>query len=124
VLSGSRSFALRPLDGQVVTLPEADGVRFGRGAISGGRLYLPTRGELSIFDTTTWKMTESLKWNETSNPGNLLVSGATLVHLSDRLDLYTSGGLLQERFAPKVDGGSPARSSAASSRASSRAPAG
>jgi hypothetical protein len=107
VLSGSRNVALRPLDGQVVDLPESEGVRFGRGAISGGRLYLPTRNELSIFDTTTWKRTESLKWNETSNPGNLLVSGSTLIHLSDRLDLYTSGDLLQERFAAKVEGAQP-----------------
>ena len=52
-------------------------------------------------------MTESLKWGETSNPGNLLIAGPLLIHLSDRLDLYTSGDLLQERFGPKVDGDSP-----------------
>ena len=73
------------------------------GTISGGRLYLPTRNELSIFDTTTWKMVETLKWSEASSSGNLLVAGPLLIHLSDRLDLYTSPDLLLERFLPKVD---------------------
>ena len=107
VLSGARNVALRPVDGQVVELAEAERGRFGRGVISGGRLYLPTRNELSIVDTATWKACESIKWSETSNPGNLLVSGSLLLHLSDRLDLYTSAGLLQERFAAKVDAATP-----------------
>jgi len=105
--SGSRNLAIRPLDGQVVSLPESEKSRFGRGAISGGRLYLPTRNELSIFDTSTWKLVESLKWSETSNPGNLLVAGPFLVHLSDRLDVYTSPNLLLERFGTKVGGQTP-----------------
>jgi hypothetical protein len=105
--SGSRNVAIRPLDGQVVTLPESEKSRFGRGAISGGRLYLPTRNDLSIFDTSTWKMVDSLKWSEASNPGNLLIAGPLLVHLSDRLDVYTSVDLLRERFGPKVDAKSP-----------------
>jgi hypothetical protein len=107
VFSGVHNLALRPFDGEVVTLPEAENNRFGRGAISGDRLYLPTRNELSIFDTTTWKVTETLRWTETPNPGNLLVSGPLLVHLSDRLDLYTSSDLLQDRFGPKVDAETP-----------------
>jgi hypothetical protein len=108
VLSGDRSVALRPLDGQVVALPEADHAKyFGRGVIAGGRLYLPTPSELSIFETSTWKRCESLKWTDTSNPGNLLVAGSLLVHLSDRLDVYTSPELLHERFAPKVDAATP-----------------
>jgi hypothetical protein len=107
VLSGARNVAIRPLDGQVVTLPDAEKGRFGRGAVEGGRLYLPTRNELSIFDTATWKICESIKWSETRNPGNLLVAGPLLVHLSDRLDLYTSGDLLGRRFAPKVDADAP-----------------
>jgi len=106
--SGARNLAIRPLDGQVVSLPESEKGRFGRGVISGGRLYLPTRNELSIFDTSTWKMVDSLKWSETSNPGNLLVAGPLLIHLSDRLDVYTSPDLLLERFGPKVDAKSPA----------------
>src|SRR6185503_17522145 len=106
--SGARNLAIRPLDGQVVSLPESEKGRFGRGVISGGRLYLPTRNELSIFDTSTWKMVDSLKWSETSNPGNLLVAGPLLIHLSDRLDVYTSPDLLQERFGPKVDANAPA----------------
>ncbi|HVE40727.1 MAG TPA: PQQ-binding-like beta-propeller repeat protein [Planctomycetota bacterium] len=109
VFSGTKNLALRPLDGQLVNLPDAErGHRFGRGVISAGRLFLPTRSELSIVDTATWKVAESLKWSETSNPGNLLVSGSLLLHLSDRLDLYTSAALLQERFAPKVDAATPA----------------
>jgi hypothetical protein len=107
VLSGARNLALRPLDGQVVPLADAERGRFGRGAISGGRLYLPTRNELSIIDTATWKVRESLKWSDTSNPGNLAIAGPLLVHLSDRLDLYTSADLLRERFAPKVDPATP-----------------
>ena len=105
--SGTRNLAIRPLDGQVVSLPESEKNRFGRGAISNGRLYLPSRTELSIFDTSTWKLVDSLKWSETSNPGNLLVAGPMLVHLSDRLDVYTSPDLLRERFSPKVDVKSP-----------------
>jgi hypothetical protein len=102
VFSGAHNLALRPLDGQVLVLPEAERSRFGRGVISGGRLYLPTRSELSIFDTATWKLSQSLPWGEASSPGNLLVAGSLLVHLSDRLDLYTSAALLEERFASKV----------------------
>jgi outer membrane protein assembly factor BamB len=105
--SGARNLALRPLDGQVVLLPDSEAPRFGRGAIAGGRLYLPTRNELAIFDTTTWKLTDQLKW-ETSNAGNLMVAGPLLVHLSDRLDVYTSPDLLQERFAATVDAAAPA----------------
>jgi hypothetical protein len=115
VFSGARNLAIRPLDGQVVSLPESEKSRFGRGAIQGGRLYLPTRTELSIFDTSTWKLVGALPWpkpaesprSETLNPGNLLVAGSMLVHLSDRLDLFTSPELLQERFGPKVDAKAP-----------------
>jgi len=107
VFSGVHNLAIRPLDGKIEALPEAENSRFGRGAIWGDRLYLPTRNELSIFDTTTWKVTETLRWSETSNPGNLMVSGPLLVHLSDRLDLYTSIDLLQDRFGPKVDADTP-----------------
>jgi hypothetical protein len=105
--SGARNLALRPLDGQVVRLPDSEPAHFGRGTISGGRLYLPTRNELSIFDTSTWKMVETLKWSEASSSGNLLVAGPLLIHLSDRLDLYTSPDLLLERFVHKVDAKSP-----------------
>jgi hypothetical protein len=109
VFSGVNNLALRPVDGQVVDLPEGESNpnRLGRGAISGNRLYLPTRTELSIFDTTTWKVMETLRWSETSAPGNLLISGPHLVHLSNRLDLYTSIDLLQDRFGPKVDAETP-----------------
>lgn len=101
--SGPSNVALRPLDGEIVTLPDSENSRFGRGAIWGGRLYLPTRNELSIFDTATWKLQETLHWSESTHPGNLLVAESLLVHLSDRLDLYTSGELLQSRFRAKVD---------------------
>jgi hypothetical protein len=52
-------------------------------------------------------MVDSLKWSETSQPGNLLVAGPLLVHLSDRLDVYTSPDLLLERFGTKVDAKAP-----------------
>jgi PQQ-like domain len=107
VLSGAKNLAYRPLDGQVAPLADAERGRYGRGVISGGRLFLPTRSELSIIDTSTWKVAETLQWGETSNPGNLLISGSLLLHLSDRLDLYTSAALLQERFAAKVDTATP-----------------
>lgn len=100
VLSGPKNVALRPLDGQVVALPDAEPGLFGRGVISGDRLYLPTRSDLSIFDTRTWKVVESLKWpgGESTGPGNALVAGPLFVHMSDRLDLYTSLDLLKSRF--------------------------
>jgi outer membrane protein assembly factor BamB len=104
VFSGPRNVALRPLDGQVVNLPEAENGRFGRGTIAGGYLYLPTRTELSVFDTRSWKQVESLKWPEPTGPGNVIVSGPNLVHMSDRLDLCTSGELLRARFGLEAGG--------------------
>jgi hypothetical protein len=109
VLSGPKNVAIRPLDGQVVTLPDADpGQRFGRGAIQGERLYLPTQSELAVIDTRTWKVQESLKWAGGTGPGNSLVAGSVLVHMSERLDLYTSLDLLKSRFG-LADGAGPAR---------------
>jgi len=104
VFSGTRNVALRPLDGQVVGLPDSENGKFGRGTISGGRVYLPTRNELAIFETQTWKQLESLKWPEAIGPGNAIVSGPLFVHMSDRLDLYTSAELFKARFALE-DGG-------------------
>jgi outer membrane protein assembly factor BamB len=104
VFSGPRNIALRPLDGQVVSLPEAENGRFGRGTVAGGLLYLPTRTELSVFDTQTWKQVESLKWPEATTPGNTIVSGPVFVHMSDRLDLFTSGDLLKARFGLATGG--------------------
>jgi hypothetical protein len=109
VFSGPRNVALRPLDGEVVTLPDAENGRFGRGTIAGNRLYLPTPHELTIFDTQSWRQVESLKWPEApSGPGNAIVAGPLFIHMSDRLDLYTSMGLLSERFGLE-NGGAPAR---------------
>lgn len=99
VFSGPKNFALRPLDEQVVTLPEAEKGNFGRGAITEQRLYLPTRGDLSIFDTRTWKQLDAMKWPEPISAGNTLISGPLLIQMSDRLDLFTSGELLNTRFA-------------------------
>lgn len=109
VFSGTRNLALRPLDGEVLGLPDSDGGRLGRGTISGNRLYLPTTHELSIFDTQSWRQIEFLKWPEApSGPGNTLVAGPLLVHMSDRLDLYTSAELLGARFGSE-NGAAPAR---------------
>lgn len=108
VFSGPRNLALRPMDGRVVSLPDAEtGYRFGRGTIADGRLYLPTKAELSVFDTQTWKQVESLKWPEPTSAGNALVAGPLFIHMSARLDLYTSAELLKSRFG-LADGG-PAR---------------
>jgi hypothetical protein len=103
VLSGTKNLAIRPLDGRVVNLPDGESGRLGRGTIWGDRLYLPTRNDLSIFDTATWKLSQSIKWTETSNPGNLLITGSLCLHLSDRLDLYTDADLLRKRFASQVN---------------------
>ncbi len=108
VFSGPRNVAMRPMDGSVVALPDAEtGYRFGRGTIDGGRLYLPTRAELSVFDTRTWKQVEALKWPEPTASGNAMVSGSLFIHMSDRLDLYTSADLFKQRFA--LDGAGPQR---------------
>jgi outer membrane protein assembly factor BamB len=108
VVSGPKNAAIRPLDGQVVMLPDSEPGRLGRGVISGERLYLPTPTELSILDTRTWKVVESLKWPERTAPGNALVAGPLFVHMGERLDLYTSLGLLKSRFG-LADGTGPAR---------------
>jgi hypothetical protein len=109
VLSGSKNVAIRPLDGQVVALPDADPrQRFGRGVLQGERLYLPTQTDLTIFDTRTWKALESLKWPENTKPGNALVAGPYFIQMSERLDLYTSLDLLKSRFG-LADGAGPQR---------------
>jgi hypothetical protein len=109
VLSGSKNVAIRPLDGQVVSLPDADpGQRFGRGVLQGDRLYLPTAMELTILNTRNWKVVESLKWPEKTGPGNPLVVGPYFVQMSERLDFYTSLDLLKSRFA-LTDGAGPQR---------------
>jgi outer membrane protein assembly factor BamB len=109
VFSGTRNVALRPLDGEVVNLPDVENSRLGRGTISGDRLYLPTIHELLIFDTKSWRQVESLKWPEaTSGPGNTIVAGSVVAHMSDRLDLYTSLDLLRDRFGLR-DGAAPAK---------------
>jgi hypothetical protein len=92
-----------------VALPDSESGRIGRGTISGSRLYLPTPHDLTIFDTEAWKPVATLKWPESpSGPGNAIVAGPLLVHMSDRLDLYTSMDLLTTRFGLR-DGGGPAR---------------
>jgi hypothetical protein len=108
VFSGPHNLALRPLDEQVVLLPEAESGRFGRGVITEDRVYLPTRGELSIYDTRTWRLLATLKWPEATSPGNALIAGPLLIHMSDRLDLYTSEELLRDRFG-LADGKGPVR---------------
>ncbi|HLY11592.1 MAG TPA: PQQ-binding-like beta-propeller repeat protein, partial [Planctomycetota bacterium] len=109
VFSGPKNVALRPLDGEVVELPDSESGRLGRGTISGSRLYLPTVQDLSIFDTRTWKPLASLRWPEArSAAGNALVAGPLLIHMSDRLDLYTSLELLKTRFSLQ-DGGGPSK---------------
>ncbi len=109
VLSGPKNVAIRPLDGQVVSLPDADpGQRFGRGVLQGERLYLPTQTDLTTFDTRTWKALESLKWPERTKPGNPLVAGPYFIQMSERLDLYTSLELLKSRFG-LADGAGPQR---------------
>jgi tetratricopeptide (TPR) repeat protein len=108
VFSGPHNLALRPLDEQVVLLPESESGRFGRGAITEDRVYLPTRGELSIYDTRTWRLLATLKWPEATSPGNALIAGPLFIHMSDRLDLYTSEELLRDRFG-LADGKGPVR---------------
>jgi len=108
-LSGPKNVAIRPQDGQVVALPDADpGQRFGRGVIQQGRLYLPTQTVLSIVDTRAWKVEATPAWLEGTSAGNPAVAGPYLVQLGERMDLYTSLDLLKERFGLK-DGAGPAR---------------
>jgi hypothetical protein len=99
VFSGPRNVALRPLDGEVAELPDSESGRIGRGTVSGNRLYLPTSHDLTIVDTETWKVLETLKWPESPlSAGNAIVAGPLLVNMSDRLDLFTSRELLSARF--------------------------
>jgi hypothetical protein len=109
VFSGPRNVALRPLDGEVAELPDTEPGRIGRGAISANRVYLPTTHDLTIVDTQTWKVVETVKWPETSlSAGNAIVAGPLLAHMSDRLDLFTSRDLLSSRFG-LGDGEGPIR---------------
>ena len=103
VVSGEESFAIRTTDGKVVALLDADTSKSGRGVVHGGRVYLPLRPYLQIYDTRSWKLVRSHRWTESDeNPGNLLIAAEWCMFLSDRLDLSTSRTALEERFGPQV----------------------
>jgi outer membrane protein assembly factor BamB len=107
VLQGRQNAAFRPLDGGVVNLVPDESPRAGRGAIAGGRFYLPTREGLRVFDTATWKLVESRAWPEGGGAGNLAAGAGTLAVLGERLELYSGAAPLRAAFALDLDSRPP-----------------
>lgn len=103
VLSGARSHAVRVTDGETVELLEADASPGARGAIAEGRLYLPTRGTLMVYDTSTWKLLAANKWTGGDEGCTIVPSGPRLLSVSDRLEIWTSFESLQAEFKPRVE---------------------
>jgi hypothetical protein len=99
VFEGRQSGALRPLDGRFVALVPEDTPRPGRGALAGGRFYLPAREGLRVFDTATWKLVASRPWPEGGGAGNVAAGRSALAVLGERLELYSAGDALRARFA-------------------------
>ncbi len=107
VLSGARSHAVRVTDGETVELLEADASPGARGAIAEGRLYLPVRGTLMVYDTSTWKLLAANKWTGGDEGCTLVPAGSRLLSVSDRLELWTSLESLQAEFRPRVEASPP-----------------
>ncbi len=107
VLTGAKSYAVRPFDGKVLCLLELEAARAGRGALAGGLLYLPGRTALHLYDTREWKPVGEVPWPEGEESGNLLVTDSLMAWLGDRFELYTSRAALGERLSDKVKAGHP-----------------
>jgi outer membrane protein assembly factor BamB len=94
VFAGKRNRAVRPSDGRVVNLGDEESPAAGRAALSGGRLYLPSRAGLRVFDATTWALLDTHAWAAGTQGGNVAVHAGMVAVLGDKLDLCTSEGLL------------------------------
>jgi outer membrane protein assembly factor BamB len=105
VLTGPKSFAVRPWDGKVLCLLELEPARSGRGALAGGLLYLPGKGALHVYDARDWKPVADVPWPDGEEAGNLLVTDTLLGWMGDRFDLFTGRAALGERFAGKLKAG-------------------
>jgi outer membrane protein assembly factor BamB len=107
VFAGQKNIAVRISDGRVVELAAGPCARVGRGTLTPGTLYLPTREGLEIFDTATWKLVSTARWAEGEDAGNVAVTDSLCVVLGDRLEVGTSFEELKRRFARKVDASPP-----------------
>ena len=92
--TGKRNLAVRPSDGKVVNLGDEESPAAGRATLSGGRLYLPSRAGLRIFDAATWAPLDTHAWAAGTLGGNVAVNAGVVAVLGDKLDLCTSEGLL------------------------------
>ena len=94
VFAGKRNFAVRPSDGKVASLGEEEAPGAGRAALGGGRLYLPSRAGLRVFDAASWTPLATHAWAAGIQGGNVAVDAGMVAVLGDKLDLCTSAGLL------------------------------
>jgi hypothetical protein len=94
VFAGKANRAVRPSDGKVADLGEEEAPAAGRATLSGGRLYLPSRAGLRIFDAATWAPLDTHAWAAGTQGGNVAVHAGVVAVLGDKLDFFTSEGLL------------------------------
>lgn len=106
VLSGRKSWAVRLTDGKVVELAGDDTERAGHGTLAGPHLFLPARGALHVYDTSTWVLRESHPRAADDSP-NVVATDSLLLLMGDRLELATSRESLRLRFAGRADANPP-----------------
>ncbi len=105
LLTGAKNAAYHVGDGRVASLMSVEGDLFGRAAILDGRVYLPTRTALQVYEAPAWKLTQSLPWTE--KQGNLLASEGRIFLQTDQVALFSSFAALETRFDPKTGAAAP-----------------
>jgi len=103
VLTGATNWALDLETGETVRLGPPAAPRSTGAVLEKGLLYLPSPTLLNVYDASTWQLVASYPWQAGEDSGQLVLSGALLGYMSDKLELFTSLGALKERFTARVD---------------------
>lgn len=102
VFAGRRSCALRMSDGRVADLGEEASASSGRPALAGGRLYVPSRASLRVFETAGWTQVDARPWAGGSQGGNVAPGASFCAVLGDKLELWTGEGFLAGEEPPAL----------------------
>ncbi len=94
VFTGKQSCALRMSDGKLANLGVEEAPGAGRPALAGGRLFVPSKTSLRVFETSTWRLEDTRPWAAGGQGGNVAVGAGFCAVLGDKLDLCTSEALL------------------------------
>ena len=90
VFTGRQNCALRMSDGKLANLGAEDAPGAGRAALAGGRLFVPSKTGLRVFETATWTLEDAHPWAAGGQGGNVAVGAGFCAVLGDKLDLFTS----------------------------------